>query len=98
MNYRLIGKGLNEGQNRNSYKSNFQKDSYVKRVKKKKKRKKNGFSILCLLVKVPKKSSESTSKLKHYFILYWMSEDLLEIALVRKEKQGLPWWFSGYEL
>ena len=27
-----------------------------------------------------------------------MSEDLLEIALVRKEKQGLPWWFSGYEL
>ena len=38
MNYRLIGKGLNEGQNRNSYKSNFQKDSYVKRVKKKKKK------------------------------------------------------------
>ena len=65
MNYRLVGKGLNEGQNRNSYKSNFQKDTYVKRVKKK-----TGFSLLCLLVKVPKKSLQSTSKLKHYFILY----------------------------
>ena len=38
MNYRLVGKGLNEGQNRNSYKSNFQKDTYVKRVKKKNKK------------------------------------------------------------
>ena len=45
MNYRLIGKGLNEGQNRNSYKSNFQKDSYVKRVKKKKKKERKLASV-----------------------------------------------------
>ena len=37
MNYRLIGKGLHEGQNRNSCKQDFQKETYVNRVKNKQK-------------------------------------------------------------
>lgn len=70
----------------------FKKDTYVKRVKT---NKKPGLSLLCLLVSL-KKSLESTSKLKHYFILYQMSEDLLD-CFTRKEKTGLPWQFSGFD-
>lgn len=61
MNYKLMGKRLNEGQNRNSSKTNFQKEIYVKRVKNKQtEQTKTAFSLLCLLIKSPKKLPEST--------------------------------------
>lgn len=56
-----MGKRLNEGQNRNSSKTNFQKEIYVKRVKNKQtEQTKTAFSLLCLLIKSPKKLPEST--------------------------------------
>lgn len=61
MNYKLMGKRLNEGQNRNSSKTNFQKEIYVKRVKNKQtEQTKTAFSLLRLLIKSPKKLPEST--------------------------------------